>query len=77
MKKKSDGTVYDDEYGKPITIHSNCWIASNVVITGKGIYGVSFTGSGHIKAAGCLIEGTAESVMQRLQTAVERSLAES
>ena len=32
---------------------------------------------GYIKAAGCLIEGTAESVMQRLQTAVERSLAES
>ena len=36
-----------------------------------------FGGGGHIKAAGCLIEGTAESVMQRLQTAVERSLAES
>ena len=36
-----------------------------------------FGGGGHIKAAGCLIEGTAESVMQQLQTAVERSLAES
>lgn len=35
MKLKEDGTVYDDEYGKPITINSNCWIASNVVITGS------------------------------------------
>lgn len=34
MKQKPDGTVYDDEYGKPITIQSNCWIASNVIITG-------------------------------------------
>lgn len=31
-KKKPDGTVYDDEYGKAITIGNNCWIASNVVI---------------------------------------------
>ncbi|MFR3950346.1 MAG: hypothetical protein ACLTZM_27115 [Ruminococcus sp.] len=30
---KEDGTGYDDEYGKPITMGSNCWIASNVVIT--------------------------------------------
>lgn len=32
FKKKPDGTMYDDEYGKPVTIGSNCWIASNVVI---------------------------------------------
>ena len=34
IKYKEDGTAYDDEYGKPITIGANCWIASNVVITG-------------------------------------------
>lgn len=32
FKKKPDGTIYDDEYGKPVTIGDNCWIASNVVI---------------------------------------------
>ena len=34
VKKKPDGTIYDDEYGKPITIGNDCWIASNVVICG-------------------------------------------
>ena len=34
IKYKEDVTAYDDEYGKPITIGANCWIASNVVITG-------------------------------------------
>lgn len=33
-----------------------------------------FGGGGHIKAAGCLIEGTAEEVIQKLTDAVERSL---
>lgn len=36
IKFKEDGTGYDDEYGKPLTIGSNCWISSNVVITAKG-----------------------------------------
>lgn len=34
IKFKEDGTAYDDEYGKPVKIGSNCWIASNVVING-------------------------------------------
>lgn len=34
-----------------------------------------FGGGGHIKAAGCLIEGTAEEVIQKLTDAVERSFA--
>lgn len=34
IKYKENGMPYDDEYGKPITIQSNCWIASNVVIVG-------------------------------------------
>ncbi|MCM1298009.1 MAG: sugar O-acetyltransferase [Firmicutes bacterium] len=31
-RTKADGSSYDLEYGKPITIGSDCWIASNVVI---------------------------------------------
>ena len=50
MKLKEYGTVYDDEYGKPITIHSNCWIASNVVITG----GVTI-GEGCVIGAGSVV----------------------
>lgn len=50
MKKKPDGTLYDDEYGKPITIESNCWIASNVVVTG----GVTI-GEGSVIGAGSVV----------------------
>ena len=50
MKRKADGTIYDDEYGKPITIGSNCWIASNVVITG----GVTI-GDGCVIGAGSVV----------------------
>ena len=32
FQRKEDGTVYDLEYAKPITIGSDCWIASNVVV---------------------------------------------
>ncbi len=34
MKYKEDGTAYDLEYAKPITIEDDCWIASNVTICG-------------------------------------------
>ena len=50
MKQKENGTLYDDEYGKPITIHSNCWIASNVVIIG----GVTI-GDGCVIGAGSVV----------------------
>ena len=50
MKEKPDGTLYDDEYGKPIAIGSNCWIASNVVITG----GVTI-GEGCVIGAGSVV----------------------
>lgn len=50
MKCKEDGTLYDDEYGKPVTIGSNCWIASNVVITG----GVTI-GEGCVIGAGSVV----------------------
>ena len=50
MKFKENGTAYDDEYGKPITICSNCWIASNVTITG----GVTI-GEGCVIGAGSVV----------------------
>ncbi len=50
MKVKADGSVYDDEYGKPVTIGPNCWIASNVVITG----GVTI-GEGCVIGAGSVV----------------------
>lgn len=50
MKRKADGSVYDDEYGKPITVHSDCWIASNVTITG----GVTI-GKGCVIGAGSVV----------------------
>ena len=30
--RKEDGTVYDLEYAKPITIGDDCWLATNVVV---------------------------------------------
>lgn len=32
MRTHEDGTLYDIEYGKPVVIGKDCWIASNVVI---------------------------------------------
>lgn len=32
MRTREDGTAYDIEFGKPVTIGNDCWIASNVVI---------------------------------------------
>lgn len=34
MRTKEDGTLYDMEYAKPITIGNGCWLASNVVVCG-------------------------------------------
>lgn len=50
MRKKEDGTPYDLEYAKPITIGDNCWIASNVTIIG----GVTI-GSGCVIGAGSVV----------------------
>lgn len=50
IKYKEDGTAYDDEYGKPVKIGSNCWIASNVVIAG----GVNI-GEGCVIGAGSVV----------------------
>ena len=50
LKHREDGSLYDDEYGKPITICSNCWIASNVTVTG----GVTI-GEGCVIGAGSVV----------------------
>ena len=44
------GYITDDEYGKPITIEDNCWIASNVTICG----GVTI-GEGSVIGAGSVV----------------------
>ncbi len=45
-----DGTLYDLEYGKPITIGNGCWLASNVVVCG----GVTI-GEGCVIGAGSVV----------------------
>ena len=49
-KVKVDGTVYDDEYAKPIVIGDNCWLASNVTVCG----GVKI-GEGCVIGAGSVV----------------------
>lgn len=34
IQKREDGSIYNLEYAKPITIKDNCWLASNVVVCG-------------------------------------------
>ncbi len=34
VKQRADGSYYDLEYAKPITIGDDCWLASNVVVCG-------------------------------------------
>ena len=34
IRKREDGSFYNLEYAKPITIEDNCWLASNVVVCG-------------------------------------------
>lgn len=47
---KSDGTMTDREYARPITIEDNCWIAGNVTICG----GVTI-GEGSVIGAGSVV----------------------
>lgn len=32
LRRKEDGTMYDLEYAKPVTIGDDCWLAANVVV---------------------------------------------
>lgn len=50
MRTRENGEVYDLEYGKPIKIGNDCWIASNVVICG----GVTI-GAGCVIGAGSVV----------------------
>ena len=50
IRTRENGELYDLEYGKPITIGDNCWIAANVTITG----GVTI-GNGCVIGAGSVV----------------------
>ena len=50
LYQKGDGSYTDKEYGAPITIKDNCWIASNVTI----LPGVTI-GSGSVIGAGSVV----------------------
>ncbi len=50
MRIRENGELYDLEYGKPITIGDNCWIAACVTITG----GVTI-GNGCVIGAGSVV----------------------
>lgn len=49
-RRRPDGSLYQLEYAKPITIGSDCWIASNVVVCG----GVTI-GEGCVIGAGSVV----------------------
>ena len=49
-KKREDGSFYNLEQAKPITIKDNCWLASNVVVCG----GVTI-GEGCVIGAGSVV----------------------
>ena len=49
-KTDESGNLIQLEYGKPITIESNCWLASNVTVTG----GVTI-GEGSVIGAGSVV----------------------
>lgn len=48
--EKSDGTMFDYEYAKPIVIEDDCWLASNVTVCG----GVTI-GKGSVIGAGSVV----------------------
>lgn len=48
--QRSDGSWYNLEYARPITIEDNCWLASNVVVCG----GVT-VGEGSVIGAGSVV----------------------
>ena len=50
VRQRSDGSYYNLEYAKPITIGDDCWLASNVVVCG----GVTI-GEGCVIGAGSVV----------------------
>lgn len=50
VRQREDGSFYNLEYAKPITIQRNCWLAANVVVCG----GVTI-GEGSVIGAGSVV----------------------
>jgi maltose O-acetyltransferase len=50
IRQHADGSDFDYEYGAPITVSSNCWIAGNVTVTA----GVTI-GEGTVIGAGAVV----------------------
>ena len=50
VRQRSDGSWYNLEYAKPITIEDNCWLASSVIVCG----GVT-VGEGSVIGAGSVV----------------------
>ena len=50
VRQRADGSYYNLEYAKPITIGNDCWLASNVVVCG----GVTI-GAGCVIGAGSVV----------------------
>ncbi len=50
VRQRPDGSWYNLEYARPITIENNCWLASNVVVCG----GVTI-GEGSVIGAGSVV----------------------
>ena len=74
MFKREDGMMTDYEYAKPITIKSDCWIASNVVICGGVTIGRSCViGAGSVVTRdipdGCFAAGNPCRVIRNLTEA--------
>lgn len=50
VRQREDGSFYNLEYGSPIVIENNCWLASNVIVCG----GVTI-GEGSVIGAGSVV----------------------
>lgn len=50
VRRREDGSVYNLEYGRPIVIEKDCWLASNVIVCG----GVTI-GEGSVIGAGSVV----------------------
>lgn len=50
IRKRNDGTMYNYEYAKPVTIEDDCWLASDVTVCG----GVKI-GKGSVIGAGSVV----------------------
>ena len=75
-KPDESGNLIQLEYGKPITIGSNCWLASNVTITGGVTIGEgSVIGAGSVVTrdvpAGVLAAGNPCRVIKEIETVKE------